>query len=276
MNRAKSLTGRSTGQLAAALSAATMALGAAVAGLAWAVPAQAARASAVTMASPSLIAVNTLNWSGNAGFGSRAPAWYKDNSGAIHLQGAATQTSASGPRASLLATLPAAARPASSLYFVVDTRNGTYADLAILPSGQIALIDPRPPAEKGFSFVSLEGIIYRPKPSPSVITTIGPDWSPFAGFGSRVPAWFTDKSGLLHLQGAARQTSTTSSTPNLIAILPAAARPAHSLYFVVHTFNGTYADLAILPGGQIAVIDPRPPAVKDYAFVSLESISYQR
>jgi hypothetical protein len=35
------------------------------------------------------------------------------------------------------------------------------------------------------------------------------------------------------------------------------------VYTIVHTFNGTYADLAITPNGQIAVIDPRPPMVKD-------------
>jgi hypothetical protein len=44
----------------------------------------------------------------------------------------------------------------------------------------------------------------------------------------------------------------------------------------VHTFNGTYADLAINPSGQIVLIDPKPPAVKDYSIVSLESITYQQ
>jgi hypothetical protein len=44
----------------------------------------------------------------------------------------------------------------------------------------------------------------------------------------------------------------------------------------VHTFNGTYADLAIQPNGQISVISPRQPAVQDYSFVSLEGITYHR
>jgi hypothetical protein len=44
----------------------------------------------------------------------------------------------------------------------------------------------------------------------------------------------------------------------------------------VYTFNGTYADLAIEPNGQIYVINPRPPAVQDYTFVSLEGITYHR
>jgi hypothetical protein len=52
--------------------------------------------------------------------------------------------------------------------------------------------------------------------------------------------------------------------------------PRHTVYTIVHTFNGTYADLSIAPNGQIALIDPRSPMVKDYTFVSLESIVYRR
>jgi hypothetical protein len=44
----------------------------------------------------------------------------------------------------------------------------------------------------------------------------------------------------------------------------------------VHTFNGTYADISIGSNGQIGLINPRAPAVKDYSFVSLEGISYQQ
>jgi hypothetical protein len=48
------------------------------------------------------------------------------------------------------------------------------------------------------------------------------------------------------------------------------------VYTIVHTFNGTYADLAIEPNGQLDLIAPRPPMVQDYGFVSLESITYRR
>jgi hypothetical protein len=226
--------------------------------------------------SGSPIAVNAANWSGSAGFGSRAPAWYKDTSGVIHLQGAAAQTNPSGTSANVIGTLPTAARPANNIFTIVHTFNGTYADLAVQTNGQIALIDPRPPAIKDYTFVSLEGITYRPTPKASVITVIGPDWSPFAQFDSRVPAWFKDSSGVIHLQGAATQISTGGSTPNLIATLPPGARPLHNIFTVVHTFNGTYADLAVQTNGQIAVIDPRPPAVRDYTFVSLEGITYHQ
>jgi hypothetical protein len=270
MNRTVSLTGRSIRRLHACLATIAMALGAGVLAMAGtAGPAQAATASTFT---PTPIAINTVNWSGSAGFGSRQPAWYKDGSGVIHLQGAVTQISTGGTGANLIGTLPAAARPASNVFTVVHTFNGTYADLAVQTNGQIGLIDPRPPAVRDYTFVSLEGISYRPT-NATPITSIGINWSPFAGSGSRVPAWFKDRSGVIHLQGAVTQTSAGS---NLIATLPTGARPASAVFTVVHTFNGTYADLAIQTNGQILAIDPRPPAVKDYTFLSLEGITYHR
>lgn len=91
------------------------------------------------------------------------------------------------------------------------------------------------------------------------------------------PAWYTDSSGIVHLQGAAAQTSGSGSGANLIGTLPRAARPARAVYTIVSTFGGSYADLAIETDGTIRLIDPRSPAVKDYAtFVSLEAISYRR
>jgi len=72
------------------------------------------------------------------------------------------------------------------------------------------------------------------------------------------------------------QTSAAGTGANTIGTLPAAARPSSTVYTIVHTFNGTYADLAIEPNGTLALINPRPPMVTDYTFVSLESISYRR
>jgi hypothetical protein len=47
------------------------------------------------------------------------------------------------------------------------------------------------------------------------------------------------------------------------------------VYELVHTFNGTYADLVVTPAGQINLIDPSAPLATDLAFVSLEGLSYQ-
>ena len=163
MNRTMSLTGRSIRQLAAGVTMMATALGVAAMGVTGTVSAQAATRSAITVAStPVPIPVNTLNWSGSACCQSRAPAWYKDRSGVIHLQGAATQTNSTGPGANLIGTLPRAARPHSNIFTIVHTASGTYADLFVLTNGHIGLIDPPPPLVKDYSFVSLESITYRP------------------------------------------------------------------------------------------------------------------
>jgi hypothetical protein len=114
-----------------------------------------------TLAAPTAISVNTVNWSGRADFGSRSPRWYTDGSGIVHLQGAATQINNTGPGANLIGTLPLSARPNHNVFTIVHTFAGTYADLAIGTNGHIDLINPRPPAVKDYTFVSLEGITYR-------------------------------------------------------------------------------------------------------------------
>jgi hypothetical protein len=120
-----------------------------------------ARAAAGTVAAPAPIPVNTVNWSGSAGFGSRHPAWYTDGSGVVHLQGAAHQTSSSGANANLIGTLPAAARPAHIVCTIVSDTFGSHADLAIGTDGTIKVIATRPPLVTDYTFVSLESVTYR-------------------------------------------------------------------------------------------------------------------
>jgi hypothetical protein len=264
--------GRSTGWLAAAAIALAPMLTAGV-------QAQAASTAvpAGALTKPAPIHINTTNWSGSAGFGARGPAWYTDGSGVVHLQGGAHQVNASGANANLIGTLPPAARPAQIVYTIVnDTLHG-YADLAIGTDGTLRLIDPRPPAVKSYDLVSLESISYRPATPITVAIPVNTaNWTGSAGFGSRAPTWYTDRSGIVHLQGAASQTSASGATANLLGTLPTAARPAHIVYVVTHTFEGTYTDLAIGTDGSIRVIPTRLPLVTDFTFVSLESITYRR
>jgi hypothetical protein len=113
--------------------------------------------------------------------------------------------------------------------------------------------------------------------SPVVVTPIAvntANWSSSAGFGSTAPSWFMDSFGLVHLQGAAKLVFSSGPLANLLGTLPPAARPARDVYVIVHTLAGTYADLSIAPSGQVRVIDPAPPMGKDYAFVSLEGVTY--
>lgn len=60
----------------------------------------------------------------------------------------------------------------------------------------------------------------------------------------------------------------------VIGTLPVAARPTRDIYTIVHTFDGTYADLVIQTNGEIVNIDPRSPVVTDLSFLSLEGITY--
>ena len=115
---------------------------------------------------------------------------------------------------------------------------------------------------------------------PVAPIALGSDWSGQAGFGSTAPGFYVETSLVLpdvvHLQGAARQVSRAGSDPDLLGTLPPTARPDRFVYELVHTFSGTYADVSISPSGQISLIAPRPPAVQDFSFVSLEGINYER
>ena len=223
------------------------------------------------------IPLNTANWTGPAqGTTSRPPAWYADGSGVVHLQGAAEQISTSGSFADVIGALPAAARPAQDLYFVVNAGEDGYADLSIFTNGTINVISPRPPEGQNYELLSLESITYRPAGAGTPIAVNTANWSGSAGFDSRGPAWYKDSSGVVHLQGAVAQTSASGTGANQIGLLPPGAAPTHFVYTIVHTLNGTYADLAIEPNGEIDLIDPRPPMVMDFGFVSLEGVTYRR
>jgi len=223
------------------------------------------------------IDINTANWSTSAGFGSTALGWYKETGlvdpDVVHLQGAVKQTSASGTNANLIGTLPPAASPSRVVYAIVHTFNGTYADVSINPNGQIWLINPRPPAVKDYSFVSLESITYEQVLPVWDPIDLSASWSPNAGYGSTVPGWYMDGSFDVHLQGAVAQTSPGASN-TFATVVDGGAPTNRVIYTIVHTSDGTYADLDISPNGQLSLIDPRPPMVKDYTFVSLETITY--
>jgi hypothetical protein len=240
-----------------------------------AVPAYGRPLAGPALAAPIPISLNKANWSGSAHYASRRPAWYQDDSGVIHLQGAVRQTSSSGAGADLIGVLPARARPAAaSIYTIVHTFNGTYADLVIQPSGDIDVIGPRSPAVQDFSFLSLEGISYRRSGAGTPIGINGSNWTGPGGYNSRPPAWYRDASGVIHLQGAVSQVDSTGPGADLIGTLPPSARPHKNGFFPVHTFNGTYATLEITTSGQL-LLTPPDNLVTDFSFVSLESITFR-
>jgi hypothetical protein len=234
-----------------------------------------ARPAAPALQAPIPISLNKANWSGSAGYASRRPAWYQDGSGVIHLQGAVRQTKSTGTNAGLIGTLPARARPAASVYTIVHTLNGTYADLVIEATGSIYVIGPRSPAVQDLGFLSLESITYRRSGATIPLSLNKKNWSGSAGYDSRAPSWYQDASGVIHLQGAVRQVTGPALTANVLGTLPAGTYPAANLSFMVHSFDGTYAQVAISTDGAIDVVPPAGPAIQDFSFISLEGISYR-
>ena len=224
----------------------------------------------------SAISLNGANWVSNTGFGSDVgiPAAYRTG-GVVHLEGAAKQLF---PGSNFLGTVPAIDRPGNgTVYTIAATNDGTYADVAINTSGQIFLIDPRRPALKDYTFVSLEGITYaggNTLPSVAGIFTNTANWSDPGTFGQAAPGWFEDDGGVIHLEGGLQPVSLSGPNALLLGTLPIVARPTRTVYTIEHTFSGTYADVAINPLGQIFVIPPRPAAVTDLSFVSLEGITF--
>jgi len=225
-------------------------------------------------------------WSANVCCAGGTPGWYRDAFGIIHLEGAVTTPNVQNP-SSLIAVLPPAARPNRNVFTIVHTFGGTYADLAIDTQGRIGVIAPQRPAARDFSYVSLEGVSYQPANQlpANPIEINQNNWiqhwqGQFNSFGASDPAWYKDPFGVVHLQGATRQFPPQPgllSNPTLIGAVPPAAAPSRTISTVVHTFNGTYADLFIFPSGAIVIAGPPAPSpnLSDFSFVSLEGVSYQ-
>jgi hypothetical protein len=224
------------------------------------------------------LSLDGAGWSGQTGYGPGvgAPAAYTDGSGLVHLQGAVRQISMTDGNPSLVGWVPSGDAPGYDVYFIVATNDGTYADLVVTANGAIEMIAPRLPMTQDYSFVSLEGISYgKSYVTGSSIALNTANWSGNAGYQSRSPQVYEDNASIIHLEGAVLQTS-GGTDANLIGVLPQWALPHRTVYTIVHTFSGTYADLAIQPNGQVWVIDPRSPAVQDLRFLSLEGITYQQ
>lgn len=89
--------------------------------------------------------------SGDSGF---APAGYRiDGSGFVHLSGILRRTSGSS---GLMATLPAAARPSTTIDAPVLTFAGEPGGISIEPDGRVQTFGGNP------MYVSLEGVVYLP------------------------------------------------------------------------------------------------------------------
>jgi hypothetical protein len=195
----------------------------------------------------------------------------------VYLRGAVRQVSTTGVTPDIIGILPPAARPDRSVFEMVHTGGGTYAEIEIDQFGDVAVFPPHSPAVQDFKFVSLDGVSYERLLSnvnfPVAVNTA--NWSGNTAFlDSVAPSAYTDGSGIVHLDGAVTQTSQGTGA-DVIGTLATAFRPNFNVFTIAPTFDGGYADLWIsAETGQISLIGARSPGVADSRFISLDGLTY--
>jgi hypothetical protein len=238
-------TGRAFQSLIAA--AALAALGVAVSG------GSASAATAMPTARPAAPTITGVTWhqltlingwqSGQSQFaGDGIPAWAVRN-GVVYLSGSVIQTSGTN---SEFAMLPPTARPSRVLYLTVSTVAHTQGWIIVYPSGAIyATANPYSNAQ---GFTSLAGVSY---PAPALATTkpsLENGWqSSDSQWGTGDPS-YSVSNGMVYLTGSLHQ---SAGADQAFGVLPPAARPAHTMYFSVYTYNGTIGLLEIDTSGTM-------------------------
>jgi hypothetical protein len=211
------------------------------------------------------------------------PAWTQPVAGGpVYLEGIVKPGDFDdGPSPDIIGWLPEPIWPSHVVYTIVNANGGSYADLAIQTDGAIQLINPRPPAVPNNNSVSLEGVSYDLESSaaspifPNEAAWVASNQVGGNPYDPASPGWYEDDAGIIHLEGAVTQTNANDPISDEIATLPQAAYPSRNVYAIVHTFDGTYADVWIGTNGTISVIGARGPAVTDLSFLSLEGITWE-
>jgi len=180
--------------------------------------------------------------------------------GIVHLEGAV----ASGTTG-VITTLPAGLRPATTVYVQVDLCGAANGRLEISPSGVVSV-----QAENNFSdaqcFTSLDGVSFAASASGFTTLSLQNGWTnaPF----STSNAAAEDIAGIVHLKGAV-----ASGTTDVITTLPAALRPANTVYIPVDLCNATNGRLIIAPTGTVSV-EAESSFSDAQCFTSLDGASF--
>ena len=213
-------------------------------------PAQPAAVSGVTWHPLSLID----GWrSEQAQSNSGNPSWAVKG-GVVYLSGSLHQPSGRNPE---FAVLPAAARPAHTLFLTVYTANGAAGSLTISPAGLMKVVNVflRRSGPKDHilligtrDYTSLAGVSFPAATMAGHKLSLLNGWqSGQPGYGTGAPA-YTVIGGVVHLAGALQQPTGTNEE---FAVLPAAARPTRVLYMAVYTLPGSPGVLQINPDGEM-------------------------
>src|SRR5207249_2917910 len=143
-------------------------------------------------------------------------------------------------------TLPAAARPATSVYVPVDLCNATNGRLFIQSSGVVTVQQQDPGFANAQCFTSLEGASFATSAASFTPLSLQNGWTnaPFSTSNAAVSL----VAGTVHLQGAV-----ATGPTSVLFTLPAASRPARAVYTKVDLCNATNGRLFIQPSGTVTV-----------------------
>jgi hypothetical protein len=163
-------------------------------------------------------------------------------------------------------TLPAADRPATTVYVPVDLCDATNGRLEIAPSG-VATVQ----AESGtFSnaqcFTSLDGVSFATSATSFTALSLQNGWTnaPFSTSNAAARKIV----GVVHLEGAVANGST-----GVITTLPAGLRPATTVYVQVDLCGAANGRLEIQPSGVVSV-QAQNNFSDAQCFTSLDGVSF--
>jgi hypothetical protein len=203
-------------------------------------------------------------WFG-APFGTSAPA-VRTISGIVYLKGDMS-TDGSNPAPF---TLPASFRPVRAVFVAVDLCNATNGRLQIEPSGVVTVEAEGGNFSNAACFTSLDGVSFARSATSFTRLTLQNAWFT-APFGTSAAAARTI-SGIVHLKGAI---ATTGSNPVPFS-LPAAFRPARTVFVLVDLCDATNGRLQIEPSG-VVIVQAEGGAFSNAAcFTSLDGVSFAR
>jgi hypothetical protein len=185
---------------------------------------------------------------------------YSTVGGVVYLSGGLHNRTAGG---AFFAVLPKGARPAHVEYIVVPSGGWVPVTLRVERDGRMYLDNG--PVKK---FVSLAGVSFPVVKSGWHDLTLLNGWqSPQLTYRTGTPSYRVS-GGVVYLAGAVDQSAGT----DVIAVLPASARPKHTLFISTYTFAGAIGTLLIAPDGSVSV-SGNPQSLAQ-AFTSLAGISF--
>jgi hypothetical protein len=188
-------------------------------------------------------------------------------SGIVHLKGE-IRTKGTNPAAF---TLPAAFRPSTNVYVLINLCTGSIGRLDIAPSGAVSV---EPEGANNWWMVqcgtSLDGASFALSASSYTALTLQNGWmnAPYGTSGAAA----RKIAGIVHLKGGI-DTNGTNPDP---FVLPAAFAPAHEIWVPADLCGGNKGRLDIRPDGVVEVQTQSGNFGQAACFTSLDGVSFAR